>query len=131
MQRKKELETSIIGSMDVAALYPSIDVDFSIDRCTELMVEDSQEYNNVDVRELGLFLALTATKIELQRQSLVKYCPTRSTKGRPPTLTSSGTSKNVGKRWLGWIESQDKPTTEEEIRRMMSFAIGVCHLQLE
>ena len=31
----KDLQTSIIGSMDVAALYPSIDVDFSIVKCIE------------------------------------------------------------------------------------------------
>eukprot|EP00112_Aurelia_sp_Birch-Aquarium-sp1_P005284 Seg1598.18 transcript_id=Seg1598.18/GoldUCD/mRNA.D3Y31 product="hypothetical protein" protein_id=Seg1598.18/GoldUCD/D3Y31 len=111
--------------MDVVALYPSIDIDFSIDKCIEWMVEDAQEYNNVDVRELGLFLALTTTKTELEGRNLHKYCPTRPTKGRPPTITSSGTSKSEGKRWLGWIESEEKPTTEEEIRIMMLFAIGV------
>ena len=68
----KDFETSIIGSMDVAALYPSIDVDFSADKCIELMVEDAQEYNNVDVRELGIFLALTVTKTELQARNLHK-----------------------------------------------------------
>ena len=93
----KDLETSIIGSMDVAALCPSIDIDVSIDKCIELMIEDSQKYDNVDVRELGLFLALTATKTELQAHRLHKYCPTRSPKGRPPTITSSGTSKREGK----------------------------------
>ena len=111
--------------MDIVALYPSIDVDFFIDKCIELIVEDAPEYNKVDVRELGLFLALTAMNTELQARNLHKYCPTRSAKGRPPTITSSGTSKSERKSWLGWIESEEKPTTEEEIRRMMSFAIGL------
>ena len=96
-----------------------------LDKCIELMVEDAQEYNNVDVHELGLFVAVTATKTELQARNLHKYCPKRSANGRPPTITSCGTSKSEGKCCLGWIESEEKPTAEEEIRRMMSFAIGV------
>ena len=111
--------------MDVAALYTSIDIDFSMDKCIELMIEDTQKYDNVVVHEIGLFLALIATKTELQACLLHKYCPTRSEKGRIPTITSSGKGEIEGNGWLGWIEIEEKPTTEKDIGRMMSVAIGV------
>ena len=44
--------------MDVVALYPSIDVDFAVDRCMELVQEDNMVFDNVDIDELGLFLAI-------------------------------------------------------------------------
>ena len=30
----------VIGSMDVNALYPSIDIDFAVKKCVEIIVKD-------------------------------------------------------------------------------------------
>eukprot|EP00794_Sanderia_malayensis_P004077 gene4077-4631_t len=78
-----ELETSVVGSMDVAALYPFIDIDFSIDKCIDFSIDKCIDLMN-----------------------------------------EVGKNKNERKRWLGWIESREKPTTEQKVRKMMSFAIA-------
>ena len=47
------LSSSVVGSMDVKALYPSIDIDFAVEKCVELMQESNVKFNNVHVDELG------------------------------------------------------------------------------
>ena len=37
-----DLTNCVIGSMDVKALYPSIDIDFAVDKCVEMIVESGQ-----------------------------------------------------------------------------------------
>ena len=36
-----DLKNCVIGSMDVKALYPSIDIDFAVDKCIEMIVKSS------------------------------------------------------------------------------------------
>ena len=95
----ENLTRSILGSMDVKALYLSIDVDFAVDKCIELINESAMEFVNIDTDQLGLFLMMTNDKEELKAKDLLKYCPTRITKrGRAPKLTASGTANNKEKR---------------------------------
>ena len=84
----ENLTRSILGSMDAKALYPSIDVDFAVDKCIELINESAMEFVNIDTGELGLFLMMTNDKEELKAKDLLKYYPTRITKrGRAPKLS--------------------------------------------
>ena len=57
-----DLSTSIIGSMDVTTLYPSIDVGFALSKCIKLITESDVEFQNVDLDELGLILMLTTSQ---------------------------------------------------------------------
>jgi hypothetical protein len=98
---------SIVGSMDVTALYPSIDIDFSVSVCVQLITESDVEFSSTDVDELGLFLCLTTPDTDLERAGLKKFCPKRITsRGRPPTLRSAGTVQDNDKRWLKWLKAQ-------------------------
>ena len=54
----EDLSECIIGSMDVAALYPSIDIEFSVNRCVDMIFNSEVKFNNINVEELGLYLAL-------------------------------------------------------------------------
>eukprot|EP00794_Sanderia_malayensis_P016493 gene16493-18133_t len=121
--KHQDLSRSIIGSMDVVALYPSIDIDFSTKKCQEMIEESDMEFRNVNVRELGLYLALTLSKEDLCEENVERFCPTRLGKGRTPTITSSGTSKNEEKRWSGWNEARQEPRSNSEIRRMIALAL--------
>ena len=89
-----------------------------------MIAESDLEFRYVNVEELSLFLVLTTTAEELQEHNLKQYCPTRSNKGRAPTLTSSGTCKSKSKRWSGWTVGKEKPSSEADVRRMIAFAIG-------
>ena len=122
--QQQNLDKCIVGSMDVKALYPSIDIKFSVEKCEQMLCESSIEFRHIDINELGLFLSLTTSKEELETKNIYNYCPTRNSKGRAPTLVSSGTSKNVKKRWSGWTPGKEKPKSDVEVKRMVAFALA-------
>ena len=126
--KTNDLSTSIIGSMDVTALYPSIDVEFAVNKCIELINESDVEFQNVDLDELGLFLMLTASKESLQSNDVLKFCSTRKSKGRTPTLTASGINKKPEKRWSGWTKSNCKPESSQAIKELVTYALRISLL---
>ena len=98
----EDLSTCVLGSMDVEALYPSIDVAFAVDRCTELIRESQIKFTNVDADELGLFLMFNDTEENLIEIDILKYCPKRnSNKGRPPKFSAVSLVPNDSQRWRG------------------------------
>lgn len=48
----------IVGSVDAVSLYPSIDVDFEVEKCVEIISKSEMEFQNVNTVELGLLLGL-------------------------------------------------------------------------
>ena len=88
--QNKDLNNCIIGSFDVDALYPSIDIDFAVEKCLELISSSTIPFIGIDFAEVGLYLSLTVKKKELENENLLDFCPTRIISGRPPTITSSG-----------------------------------------
>ena len=120
-----ELGSSVVGSMDAIALYPSIDIEFSVSVCVQLIAESDMEFSSTDVDELGLFLCLTTPVGVLEEAGILKFCPRRmKSRGRPPTLRSTGTVRDCEKRWAHWFRSTEQPGISE-IKHMVSFAIGV------
>ena len=92
--KEKDLKNCIIGSFDVEALYPSIDVDLAVDKCLELISNSNITFKGIDFAEVGLYLSLTVKKKELKEDGLLDFCPTRCMSGRPPIITSRGKSKD-------------------------------------
>ena len=72
-------EKLIVGSLDVKALYPSIDVDFAADVVANEVYKSAVEVDesSINVEELGLYLMLTTDEKELQDSGMRKHCPTR------------------------------------------------------
>ena len=92
---ESDVSDCIVGSMDVEALYPSIDIDFDVDRCIELLRESGIKFTNVDFDELGLFLVFNDTESNLEQSNLLRYCPKRIPRvGRRPLFTASGINSN-------------------------------------
>ena len=54
-----DLKNCIIGSMDVKSLYPSIDIDFAVEKCVEMINKSEVKFEKVNTEELGLYLSLT------------------------------------------------------------------------
>ena len=125
VNENEDLEGCIIGSMDVKALYPSIDIDFAVEKCKELIFESQAEFKNVDTEELGLYLALCSEEGEIEREGLADFCPVRKKKGKRPTITASGTNSNDEKRWQSWTKSNIKPNSIET-RKMVVAALGIA-----
>ena len=119
---RQNLDKAIIGSMDVKALYPSIDVDFAVDKCMEIVQDSNTEFENVDTDELGLFISLTVTEIP---DDIKNLCPTRSKAKGKPTITGTGMERNDETRWSSWNKCCLKPTSPHELRKMVAFGLGI------
>ena len=83
-------EKLIVGSLDVKALYPSLDVGFAAEIVANEMYQSDVEVSNesIDTEELGLYLMLTEEEGELDKLGVRDHCPTRiSNRGRKPNIT--------------------------------------------
>ena len=118
------LENCIIGSMDVEALYPSIDIDFSLSCCSKLLMESDITFESVDYSELGLFLSMTNSRDELLQNNLSDFCPRReNVSGRKPKLEASGIDNDAEVRWRNWIPPERVPLDDHTKKRMVVFAL--------
>ena len=120
-----DLRNCVIGSMDVKALYPSIDIDFAVEKCVEMIVESGVTFKNVNTDELGLYLALTVERSEIEKEKLTEYAATRKKKGKNPTITGCGMKEREDERWKSWNRPAAKPE-EDELRRTVAYALGVA-----
>ena len=116
-------EDAIIGSLDVKALYPSLDIDFAVEVVSTEFYNSEVKIENIDYEELGLYLALNYNKNELDSKSLGKVCPTKkSRRGAPPKITGSGVAIAKKDRFEPWRKAEGIPN-EEEKRLMVKEAI--------
>ena len=60
-------EEFIIGSMDVKAMYPSLDIPFTVEKVCEVFQNSDVEIKGVDYHEVGLYIALKKNKKKLMR----------------------------------------------------------------
>ena len=123
--QEEDITNSIIGSFDVDALYPSLDIKFSIEKCVELISEFEFEFRHFDIEETGLYLAMNIKRDVLQNEGLMDYCPTRypGMPGRKPKTTSAGKKENKDHRWKNWIPAKIKPDNIIS-KKMIIKAIG-------
>ena len=109
--------------MDVKALYPSIDVDFAVEKVGQLILESDMKFTNINTKELGLLIAL----IEIEEniaipEELIDFCPKRKRKGGRPKITGAGSSTNKESRWEMWHETTKEPDSLQT-RQMMIHAL--------
>ena len=79
----RSFTAATIGSADVKALYPSIDIDFTCEKVAEMLMSSNVEIDedSVDKREL---VELNRPPTQLRALGIQRYCPTRkSRRGRP------------------------------------------------
>ena len=117
----------MVGSLDVKALYPSLDIPFAAKKISEefLISNIGFEGESVDVDELGLYLILTVDENELTMEGLRDYCPSRkSTLGRKPTITGQAFSKAEKKENI-WHPPKNNKPDDETVKKMISKALEV------
>ena len=91
----------IVGSADVKALYPSLDVGFTVDQVCEVFYGSEVRVEGVNVEELGLYLSVSLKEDDLMEAGIAQYCPTRkSNRGRPPSITGSVLQEKKEKRFM-------------------------------
>ena len=118
VNQNQEDDNVIISSTDVVALYPSLDIEFTIDKVCEVFFESNISVRGTDDLELGLYLALTTSFEVLTTMGISDVCPTRKTsRGRPPTITASGSEEQKEKRFKPWNLPLVQP--DGHMRRIM------------
>ena len=120
-------ETCTVGSTDVKALYPSLDISFAAEKVGEMFYQSGIEVEVVDTKELGLYLALNRTQVQLRSKGLADFCPVRRTnRGRPPTLTGCAQSQKEDKRFRPWREPLDREPDDDIKKKMIAEAITIA-----
>ena len=126
INKDHECTNMVVGSTDVKALYPNLDIDFTIEKVCEVFSDSRIEISGVDFNELGLYLSLNMTIEELTSKQIHVFCPTRKTKrGRPPTITASGTANDKTNRFASWNTSVQTPN-EKQQRVMLTEGLRVA-----
>ena len=120
----KEIKTEIlVGSADVKALYPSLDIDHTAEIVAEEFYRSEYEAKEVDTTELSLYLALNMKPKEIEEEHIKTYCHTRkSTKGAPPKITGCALNNNSTKRYTPWNEPEQEPD-DNTTKKMLSLAL--------
>ena len=119
-------EKTIIGSTDVKALYPSLDIPFTVDMVGKVFYESAVNIAGVDYEELGLYISLNRTEGEIEALGLGSVCPKRRNKGRgrPPKITGSGIKAEKVERFQPWVAPVSAPN-EREQRVMLTEALKI------
>ena len=119
------MEEIIIGSADVKALYPSLDISFTVEKVCEVFYTSGIRIDGLNKEELGLYLALNRSEAVLRGAGLLQFCPWRKTnRGRPPTITGCALDEDKTKRFKPWLPPSGKPD-DDAVRRMFTEAMKV------
>ena len=120
-------ERCTVGSADVTALYPSIDIEIAATKVSEMFFKSGVEVADVDTRELGLYLALNRTRAQLEEAGIAECCPTRRTnRGRPPNMTGCAQSATELERYKPWKVPANNEPDKEMTKRMLGEALAVA-----
>ena len=118
----------IVGSADVKALYPSLDIDSCAEIVSRTFEESEVEVRGVDPEEIGLYLALNMEEEELKEKGIAQFCPTRKSKvGARPTITGCAMSKDYEKRMKPWNERKEEPN-DAETKKLLAEALRIVIL---
>ena len=66
-------DDTIIGSTEVKALYPSLDIDFTINTVFEFFETSDVVIHGVDYEEMGLYISLNRTIGQIRHLGLKKF----------------------------------------------------------
>ena len=112
----------VVGSLDVKALYPSLDVDHAAEIVEKVLVESDLEFDGINNKELGLYLSLNYNEEELDTMNIKEYCPTRKKKKGKPKITGKAQSNDEEKRHENWNEAAEIPNKKTQ-KKMLAAAV--------
>ena len=104
-------EGSIIGSLDVKSLYPSLDIQFAIEVVCAEFFRNETNITGVDLEEVGLYLAINRSTEYIRNKSLQRFCPMRRHNARQVEMTGSGIQTTKEKRFRPWFHVVTNQTT--------------------
>ena len=117
-------EELVIGSLDIEALYPSLDIDVCAFLANKRLYESGIEFGDLQWEEMMLYLRFMLTDEQLQDKGLFEHTPTRRTqRGRPPQFNASGSEPDTNTRRHPWkFEGCTRPDDDKK-RKMWCVAV--------
>ena len=116
IEMKKECR---VISMDVKALYPSMEWEEITTAVKELIENSQDEVKNVDYEEIAKYLAVTTDKEILEKEGLDEYIPKRKiTTGRKITIAYL-CNKNNDDKW-----QKARQPGKKEKKKMVALAVA-------
>ena len=122
---QNNVKEPVIFSMDVAAMFPSLDITEVARAVNEEFVNSDPEIAN-DERELGLYLAIISQKErwkELELKHLDEVVPKRKHEAAKNILMSTEEIIERSERTVSKFHPARKDPTREEVRRMIGMAL--------
>ena len=80
--REERVQELVIGSMDVRALYPSLDIEASARIVSEEIIKSEIEYRGVDIKLAGVYLATALSKERQSREGIASLLPRKKSEGK-------------------------------------------------
>ena len=118
-------ESWVVGSLDVDALYPSLDIELCAEVVCRKLFESDIQFVGLAWREIALYLRYHMSEEALAEKGYGRFCPQRrSNRGEGPLFHASGSNKKEESRFGPWrfpLEVPDVVMT----RRMFCSAIQV------
>ena len=118
--RRGELEGEelVLGSLDVEALYPSIDTMLAGKIVKERIMASELRLEGIDWRWLLIYLSLTMTPADKVDNKLLCLLPRRASKqGKPPT------NKTVDLDAKKWYSTKLERITPEQMKHLLGCAM--------
>ena len=123
----------VVGSKDVEAFYPSMDVDLAAEE-VKLEVEESNVDIEMDTEEAALYLACTMTPEEIEEEGLTNVVHKRRFKNGPrPGLTSRAVVGGASQRLedQAWIPPARKPGRRQKRKMAGCVLRSACKLVMQ
>lgn len=119
-------ENIIVGSTDVEALYPSLDVDFTIQVVCDFFETSDVVIHGVNYEDIELYIRLNRTVEQIRNLGLEKVCPKRKAKGgNKPTITASGMAYKKEDRFSPWIAAESNLSQQHQRLFKEALRIGL------
>ena len=115
----------VVGSADVKALYPSLDIDFTVKIVSEMFEKSAITIDGVDYEEMGLYLAYNRSTQEMEEAGISECCPKRRYNRRPPEIQGAGIKSEKRDRFAPWVERAQQPD-EWQKRRLITESLKVA-----
>ena len=123
----------VVGSKDVEAFYPSMDVDLAAEEVKQ-EVEESKVDIEMDTNEAALYIACTMTPEEIEEEGLTNVVHRRRYKNGPrPGLTSKAVVGGASQRLedQAWIPPARKPGRRQKRKMAGCVLRSACKLVMQ
>ena len=115
----------ILGSLDVVALYPSLQIDYTAKIVSETFVNSDLKIEGIDTKELGLYISLNTSNEQMEmKENIRRFCPTRKTKKGKPTVSGHAAKNDTEDRYKQWTFPDEEPN-EHEKKEMVAEALEI------